>query len=99
MLGVGGGRSAFGVLGEARILEVRSGEVGARPGPGPVDSGYARGQWSVRVGARHFHGDFDTDADWVDRLRRDVRLRVLAHPTKPKVFFALGPVESQAKKG
>lgn len=80
-----------GVLGEARVASVRTEGPGSRTTVDAVEHGYAEGEWEVVAGDRRFSGSLGTDAEWVEHLSVGARLRVLVHPTKTRVWFALGP--------
>ena len=87
-----------GVVGVARVTGVRTEGPGSRATLDALEHGYAEGEWVVEAGDRRFTGSFDTDAEWVEHLAVGERLRVLVHPTKPRVWFALGPARQSPSR-
>lgn len=82
-----------GLLLDAEITKLERSGPGDNSTIASLSTGMTRGRRRVPHPLGTFEADFEIDADWGGRLRRGGTMLVLAHPTKQKVLFDVGPAE------
>ncbi|MCG8346826.1 MAG: hypothetical protein MI924_03465, partial [Chloroflexales bacterium] len=80
-----------GRLATAEVVTLSTAPPGSRVTFDAATNGCAKGYWVVYLPQRTSTADFMVGEPWVATLRLGARVRVLLHPTRPKILVSLGP--------